>query len=319
MSWKDDVYELFKSNDVKDFGEALRIKRENLPRKLYRYRPVTDENIELRKKEILLGELYLSHPDELNDPFEGWSVLKSSDPSVYASKEIMMEYYESVGKTEEMQHVFDNEEWFDALIEHVAKESVSEDKIQEAKEKLIKISMSGFEDINADMNKITRKMVRIACFSTSPKNLPMWHHYTNGHTGICLEYDTEKIENIYSINSLFPVYYVQKLPDMTKMVAHKRDSMLRFFDFQAIHKLEDWSYEKEWRLLYNAGSWYRSFEEIPPEYWGKGKSIIFTCPTKIILGKNISEGHEKQIRRYAEMRNIPVVKAKCTEYGLDFV
>ena len=319
MSWKDDVYELLKSNDAKDFGEALRIKRENLPQKLYRYRPVTDENIKLRKKEILLGEIYLSHPDELNDPFEGWSVLKSSDPAVYANKEIMMEYYESIGKVEEMQHVFENEEWFDALIEHVAKESVSEDKIQEAKEKLMKISMSGFEDINADMNKMTRKMVRIACFSTSPKNLPMWHHYTNGHTGICLEYDIGKIERIYNINSLFPVYYVEKLPDMTNLVAQKRNLRLRFFDFQSIHKLEDWSYEKEWRLLYNAGSWYYSLEEVPPEYWEKGKSIIFSCPTKIILGKNISDEHEKQIRRYAEMKNIPVVKAMCTEYGLDFV
>ena len=90
-----------------------------------------------------------------------------------------------------------------------------------------------------------------------------------------------------------------------------------FMDYLAIHKLKDWRYENEWRLIYDAGSWYFGPEDIPQDFWIHGKSISFIRPARIIMGMKISEAHEIKIREYAELAGIPAVKAIQTEYGLN--
>ena len=84
-----------------------------------------------------------------------------------------------------------------------------------------------------------------------------------------------------------------------------------------MHKLKDWEYEKEWRLLHDAGSWYYSPDDVPKEFYTSGKSIQFIRPSKIILGVRISEAHRAQIEKMASIANVPVVQAQQTEYGLN--
>ena len=87
-------------------------------------------------------------------------------------------------------------------------------------------------------------------------------------------------------------------------------------DYLTIHKLKDWGYENEWRLIYDAGSWYFGLEDIPQDYWSHGTVIPFVRPARVIMGMRISEEHEKKIREYAELAGIPAIKATQTEYGL---
>jgi len=115
---------------------------------------------------------------------------------------------------------------------------------------------------------------------------------------------------------LFPVYYVDKMPDVTKMFLHGKYPEFGLMEYLAIHKLQDWSYENEWRLIHDVGSWYYSNEDIPDEFWLQGKSIQFIRPSKVILGMRISGEHEEMIRDYARIADIPVSKAEQTEYGL---
>lgn len=275
-SWKEQFLELYMSGDAKKFGQALELKRLHMPKKLYRYRALSDENIgNYRKSEIIGGELYMSHPNELNDPFEVSSKLGASSPSAYMKdKEMFISSFKELMSPDDYEDVFTGDDWYEKLAAYVAEKSAPAD------------------------------------------NLPMWHHYTNGHTGICLEYDTESIENIYQINRLFPVFYVDKMPDMPEKMFHKRHPQFGFFEYLAIHKLKDWSYENEWRLVFDAGSWYYGPEDVSLEFWTQGKTIPFIRPTRIILGMKISKEHEKIIREYAKLAEIPVVKAIPTEYGL---
>ena len=53
MGWKKEFYELYASNDK--LIQAQELKKMNLPEKLYRYRTVTENNLELRAKEIVNG------------------------------------------------------------------------------------------------------------------------------------------------------------------------------------------------------------------------------------------------------------------------
>lgn len=318
MDWKSEFLSLFTSNDVKDIGKALDIKREHMPEKLYRYRSLTDENINTyRLCEIVRGELYLSHPKELNDPFEVSSILGNTEPSSYMrDKEDFTELFHPIMEPEIFESIFTDAKWYDELLAYVAEKSVSPEKVGATKNALVNTVMSQFEEFNSAMTDMAQKMIRLACFSTTPNNLPMWHHYTNGHTGICLEYNTQDIRNVYQINRLFPVYYVDKMPDMTKLFLDKTQPAYRVMDYLAIHKLIDWSYENEWRLIYDAGSWYFDHKDVPKDYWAKGKSIQFIKPSKIIMGMKISKEHEGMIRENAKLANIPVIKAIQTEYGL---
>jgi ribosomal protein L30E len=315
--WKREFLDLYMSADVEKFGQALELKRLHIPQKLYRYRALNDENITYRFGEIVRGELYMSHPSELNDPFEAASNLAASKPAAYMTdKEDFTKLFKDKMNSEDFERVFSSDSWYENMLAYVAEKSVPKDKVESTKAILSQIVMEEFEKINYDISDMTRKMVRVACFTTTPDNLPMWHHYTNGHTGICLEYNTDDIKNVYQINKLFPVYYIDKMPDMTNRLLQKRHPEFGFIDYLTIHKLKDWGYENEWRLIYDAGSWYFGPEDIPQEYWTHGKVIPFVRPARVIMGMRISEKHEKKIREYAELAGIPAIKATQTEYGL---
>ena len=160
------------------------------------------------------------------------------------------------------------------------------------------------------------KMSRFACFTEKNSNLPMWSHYANGHTGVCLEYDISLISDVYIINRFFPVKYVNKLPDGTSLLAQEKTLRFSFMDYILIHKLSDWSYESEWRLIFNVGSWFFSPDEVPKEFWKNGAQIKFALPSKVFLGIKIEEKNENEIREWCDELGIPVEKMKCTEYGL---
>lgn len=317
MEWKEEFLQLYLLNDIASYGKALDLKRSHIPEKLFRYRSLSNDSMKHRFGEIIRGELFLSHPKDLNDPFEVSSVLRNSEPATYMwDRKDFTELFRETMEPEEYERIFSSDTWYNDLLTFVAEKSVPAERVEETKAALTKAVMTAFEKLNADMNTMSRNMVRFACFSTKPDNLPMWHHYTNAHTGICLEYETRNIKNIYQMNMLFPVYYVDKMPDVTNMFLHREYPKFGLMEYMAMHKLQDWSYENEWRLIHDAGSWYYGKEDIPEEFWSHGKTIQFIRPSKVILGMAISEGHESMIRDYARIADVPVTKAVQTEYGL---
>ncbi len=317
MEWKKEFIKLYISNNVTEYGMALELKCKHIPNKLYRYRSLSDETMEYRFGEIVRGELYMSHPMELNDPFEAKSHMKSNDIVRYApEKETYEEIFSEKLSQEIYTDIFNSENWLEKLMLYVSEQSGPKDKVEETKDILCNVIMKQYEELNEVISDLARRMVRFASFTTKPDNLPMWHHYTNGHKGICLEYNTEDLVDIYQKNMLFPVYYVDRLPDIVYMMHRRIHPEFSLFRYMAMHKLMDWSYEDEWRLIYDAGSWYYGPEDISKEFWEHGKVIRFICPTRIIMGVNIDESHENKIKEMAQLANIPLTKAIQTEYGL---
>lgn len=67
MSWKEHLRSLLIDGE---FEEANKLRQNNLPRELYRYRPVSShKDLEYRKSE-LLGNIYFSDLRGVNDPFD---------------------------------------------------------------------------------------------------------------------------------------------------------------------------------------------------------------------------------------------------------
>lgn len=317
MNWKNDFINLYTAGTSVDYGKALDLKRNNLPQKLYRYRPITDESLKYRFGEIVRGELFLSHPKDLNDPFEACSHLRASEPAIYFNnKELFEEMLKEKIDPKDYNKIFGSENWYDALMIYAAEKSTTAERAKELEDVLKNAIMSELEEVNHHFNTLCRNIVRFASFTTNPLNLPMWNHYTNGHKGICLEYNTSDIQNIYQKNMLFPVFYVQKLPDLTCNLMNSGKPLFPIFEYIAMHKLKDWAYEEEWRLIHDVGSWYFGPEDVPEDFYNKGKPIQFIKPSKVILGTQISDKHKTEIIRIANIANISVLQAQQTEYGL---
>ena len=318
MEWIEDFLKLYMSEETSNFRKALEIKCNHIPKKLYRYRPLKGKNsIQRRTSEIVNGELYMSHPQDLNDPFEMCSNLSSNNPLDYLANKkakYAKAFLDAIPR-DKHREIFSSSDWYDSMTSYLSMKYSKSSNFEEDKKLYKKITLSRFEELNADFNDTSRKLVRVACFSTSPTNVPMWSHYTD-HEGICLEYNTDEIDNVYQKNMLFPVKYVDELPDAVLMMLSNDFPPWGIYEYIPMHKFKDWSYENEWRLIFNVGSWYYSSDDVPNSFYSNGKTIQFIRPSRIIMGVNISKYNRKRIEKIAYDANVPLVQAKKTEYGL---
>lgn len=167
---------------------------------------------------------------------------------------------------------------------------------------------------------VLHRIYRIVCFTTKPDNLPMWSHYASHHQGVCLEYDPARLSGTALQNFLFPVVYTPKLPDGIEFLQSARQGskpagitgILPFL----LHKLQDWAYEEEWRLLAHMELLCGTPGKLSETDWNTGHKLAFLRPSRVLLGFQIREDNEERIRQACELYGIPVVKMKLTEYGL---
>ena len=292
VAWKNEIFESLLNKDI---SCALEQKRNYIPKKLYRYRSVlTEENKYGRVSEILDGNIYLAHLKELNDPLESRFLLSNDEKSIERLNE-------KLKKNEEYRKKLGN---VDLTV-------FSLDMLKSLSE----VIQDFIEYKNLHYNELFRSTTKMACFTTKPLNLPMWNHYASCHKGFCLEYDTDKMTTFLK-NKLYPVLYVEKLPNLIDVLLSEKARNFILFDLIASQKLQDWSYEDEWRLLFNVGDFYFSENEVLEEFYNKGKLISFIKPSKIILGMNIEERSKKDLEEMANIANIPISQVKYTEYGL---
>ncbi|SMX33487.1 DUF2971 domain-containing protein [Octadecabacter ascidiaceicola] len=137
---------------------------------------------------------------------------------------------------------------------------------------------------------------RVACFSEAESSIPMWAHYTDNHRGICLKYRLDWAQNdLPEKADIFPlkVQYVDERPILTteewNNFSDRSDYETGNFGNSDIlskiclHKSEEWSYEREWRVFVNDNS--------KPKYWYAPR----LTPVSLRLGLNIGEETKREI------------------------
>lgn len=312
MDWKEKFLELYTSNDFQLYEKALEMKRKHIPEKLYRYRSMSVESKINRKMEIEHNLIYLSHPSELNDPLEASSLLQPDKiPSILKNE--FKKRFSEIMPQETHYNIFKSDNWLNELKNYISQNS----KIEETNQTLNLLMNKVFEELNRHINKLIRNNIRLLSFTTKPNNLPMWSHYSDNHKGICIEYNTADITNHILKESLFPVIYVDKLPDFIYMSSQKKLPEFSFFEYLAMHKLNDWSYEDEWRLILPTDFLYPDTYKNATNPSSNGKFIDFIKPSKIILGINIENSLESMLKEMAKNSNIKITKAKITCHGLE--
>jgi hypothetical protein len=147
--------------------------------------------------------------------------------------------------------------------------------------------------------------LRICCLTESPKNILMWSHYSQKHTGFCVEYNI--LQSLDIIAKIFPVIYSENrssitldffdLSDINNIrISESTESTIQLFLF-FLTKCKIWEYEQEWRYI--------TFSDLTENNKVKAPPV-----TKIYLGANIESKNKEIILDYAKNECITVEQMK---------
>lgn len=141
------------------------------------------------------------------------------------------------------------------------------------------------------------KEMPVICFSEVNDDILMWSHYTQGHTGFCIEFERKEDNDLGMWNSCVPVIYnpENKPLSFTLEEITKPESFTKIATSKSLH----WEYEKEWRLI-GHHEYADTLIPLPAPI----SCIIFGCKMGInekktiarILGPNIKYAEAKQMK-----------------------
>lgn len=286
--WIDSYFDcLTKADIATDQSEALALKRLNFPKALYRYRSL--DRLAYVLDELREGYVFLSDPAKFNDPYD--SALSTS-LSLFLSQALEPYGYGDPstvsGFIESMDEAARNSLWWVVY-------------------GLLSLHYGGNlgNPENQGIFGVLRNFVRVSCFTTNPNSVVMWSHYASQHTGICIEFNESSIRSSPKFLGLVhPVRYAKQLFDLTQVFSPLTpDKDNAFFPIiAACHKSEEWSYEKEWRLV-----------AVDPTDKNQPQFPLGFKPSRIILGAKIDHAERRAIEELAQRISVQVNKAELAK------
>jgi hypothetical protein len=144
----------------------------------------------------------------------------------------------------------------------------------------------------------------VYCLSEKNDDILMWSHYSNGHKGLCIEFDASQDETFFW--EATKIVYQEEYPIVNIMEIGKPEE----FRKALLTKSNHWEYEQEWRIL--------RFER---EGGPGGHNFPPKLLTGIILGALIEEQDKNKILHwisvYPNKINVYQATINRTKYQLD--
>jgi hypothetical protein len=328
--WIDEYIKLafpFKASDLK-IEEAQRLKYENIPSSLFRYRSFDPDgyNIENLKN----GVEWQSYPSEFNDPFDarltvsierlkkGLFLQRMLDTSVNkllkSGVKFSVEELERINSSDNPVMMF-----MKIALSKDPQLTGNEAAINELAMALDSIVEAQFDEIMDKFRDAFNTGYLVTCFSEEKDNVLMWSHYAQDHTGFCIEYDFKSLGPSHPrTRMLFPVIYKSDFFDATEyymetlLLASKGIHFNNLFGiYPTIWKSNRWEYEKEWRTVFPWG----------PGISKEDKEKRFLCmpkPKKLYVGAKVSDENRNLILEIARKKKIPVYQMTLGKDSFNF-
>lgn len=238
---------------------VMKLRERNTRHKLYRFRPPKMHEVDALNKE----KIYLCRPSQYED---------SGDCKIEYDIYNLYEYY--IRNIKYPEHKYD----FCFIDDNAMQQLIG--KIKENHK---------FQQLN----EIIRNECLIACISES-YNSYMWEHYAQNSEGICFEYEMDNIVmGIKHPLRFFPIRYVDNRSE-TKDIKFNSDDFkdtsincekaANKYMLSCLTKDKvPYAKEYEWRIIY---------DHIKLNDNKTGALFDFILPSKIILGKNISNNRD---------------------------
>jgi len=128
----------------------------------------------------------------------------------------------------------------------------------------IQINQASLEEASKSI-----KELGVICLSEINNDILMWSHYSNGHTGFCIEFERSENNDLGKWEFCLPVAYDSiNVPSFDPERITERGAIAEIVS----RKAPNWSYEKEWRLIISH-EFANGFIFLP----AKITAIIFGC------------------------------------------
>lgn len=309
--WIDEYIEIMTKEDITtdDIKKARLLKNEHVPKRLYKYRNVTEYSLDNIKN----STVWLSNAFDFNDPFDSAITFDAYN----LLNKGFRENIEGTRDTRNLKEIISDDELkrikssLDPLNEFGKIIIQKDPKIRDSdRQRLISIigqvAKGQTDEMVSYFNKKMQKSIRVCCLTEKNDSIIMWSHYANCHNGICVEYE---IDSEHFKNMIFPVIYSEKLFDMTNTFEKAQTESFNnlFATVAAMYKSPEWSYEKEWRIILPMGE----NSDIGNIAAPKIKSIT--------LGSKISNENENKIIEIANTSGIECYKMKISNYQFKLI
>lgn len=293
--WIEEFNELlFKTiNSEEATIKAAKLKFENMPDIVYKYRTASDDHLEALKNNIL----YASAPSCLNDPYEGSLYVDFKKRWKVLYQTFLDLFYKQTGLRLAIS-VDDFADQDSFIIEFAKCTGIYEHELKSFKYMWSiadKMAEAGLQKFQENLKIENDKLHRICSFSDVNDSPPMWSHYSADYTGFCIGYNIKELNNDLT-DLLLPVRYTDEILEVDDSFFNGGKPNNSFYIDSLTRKSTQWSFEHEWRLLILAKSKQKS------------QAIDLPIPKQIILGKNISEKNENRIIQIASINNVPCFK-----------
>ena len=214
------------------------------------------------------NEIYFAKPKEFNDPFDSKVGL-------------------SYDGTEEQWKDF-LEGWYEKHEPNLTPE-----------QRCCKVntSLRNRNNIPNSLGRSYLSQMGVYCMSAKNNDILMWSHYSNGHSGFCLEFDAN--------NEFFgrsqKMNYQQEYPNVNFFISSQSEKTKAML----LTKAKRWHYEREWRIIDHAEG--PGIKHFPAEFL-----------TGVILGCRISKENRENIFRWCSKRKQPPTLYEATEKQKEF-
>lgn len=314
--WLSEYIDLIGCVNPKDLriDAAIKLKNKFIPAKLYKYRPPNDYAIE----NLEMDTAWLNKPADYNDLFEFTEFIDLDqfqndmekkglfNPVTFFSDKIPIP-----DDVKEQAKQADNSLEF--LTEYVlAKEGHDKATIEQFIKFTQEMMKTRHWEIQQKKVEYFQEHMRVCSFCESKDQLLMWGHYASNHAGFCIEYNTDLwAQDDIRRRVLFPVVYTKQRFDATE---HMRQS-LEDNHYNNLYpivsgstKAEEWSYEKEWRFIFNIGPTFPK------------QNYRMDCQSAVYLGYRMPEKIKDRIIGICTEKKIPVFQSRPSKtlYQLEF-
>lgn len=255
------------------------MKPENYPDIIYKYR---SWNKKFHKDILLKNEVYMSSPNDFNDPFD-WRIPKNH---------FLIDTPEKIKK-----YVNDGIEKHRHWLVANGKDIDFEKK--QLKERLQDIETYQKKHEELEYSEMD-KHFGVLSLSGRWNSILMWSHYGDFHKGFCIGFNEEKMRNCGLFGKGGSVAYTEDFPELNPL--EQEHTMEKSFK-QTHNKAKDWEYEEEYRLT-------NLFFPNQPT----NQQRVIQVPTEIIeevnLGMNISQKNKDEIIEECLKKNIKVFQTE---------
>lgn len=238
-------------------------------------------------KDLLTQNLvYMSSPEEFNDPF---------DCSISANLRML----NVPEKQEQFANLMTNGMNDATPSERALKDSVRSEVLKMIREKPEKMQ----QILDQKMTEAVSSFFGIFSLSSHWDNILMWSHYAKNHSGICIGFNEAQISKSALFDAKGLVQYPDDYPTLHPLMDRAN---IDWYIAQTYTKAKNWSYEKEYRVL-------RSYSK-PATTEDREIIIPDELYTEVILGLDFPDSEVNSILDLVKAKNIPLYKTYKKDY-----